>query len=137
MHVVPGGAFTATPPLADDDTLPRKLCGKFLDPNSIKLRRDRSNSSSNCGAGSQRQARLLVASQPFRWTRCCKTMPTSVPQSSMQWHRWFAWRPVIVYSRAGRWRVAWLQDVERRWSLGITSGLRPRRVYRKVQDDDT
>jgi predicted phage terminase large subunit-like protein len=37
----------------------------------------------------------------------------------MYWHRWFAWRPVIVYSRAGRWRIVWLHYVERRTCLKI------------------
>ena len=74
-----------------------------------------------------------ASEQPFRRARC-GIVPTSPPPSSMQWHRWFAWRPVIIYSRAGRWRVAWLQDVDRRWSLGITSGLGPRWVYRRFSD---
>jgi hypothetical protein len=29
--------------------------------------------------------------------------------------------------------VVWLYDVERRWTEGITSGLGPRWVYRRVQ----
>jgi hypothetical protein len=61
-------------------------------------------------------------------------MPTSLTPSYMQWHRWFAWRPVIVYDQAGRVRVAWLQDLERRWTLGTTSGLGPRWIYRRVRE---
>ena len=50
------------------------------------------------------------------------------------WHRWFAWRPVVVSSRTGRRRVVWLQYLERRWTAeGITSGLGPRWVYRNTQ----
>src|SRR6516165_10194939 len=61
-------------------------------------------------------------------------MPSSSrPPSAMHWHRWFAWRPVIVYNRAGKLRVVWLQYVERRWSLGVTSGLGPWWVYRRVR----
>ena len=61
-------------------------------------------------------------------------MPTSLTPSYMQWHSWFAWRPVIIhgiYDRAGAWPVAWLEDVERRWTLGATDGLGPRWVYRR------
>ena len=29
--------------------------------------------------------------------------------------------------------MVWLYDVERRWTEGITSGLGPRWVYRRVQ----
>jgi hypothetical protein len=53
---------------------------------------------------------------------------------SHYWHRWFAWRPVVVSSRTGRRRVVWLQYLERRWTAeGITSGLGPRWVYRRTQ----
>jgi hypothetical protein len=49
-------------------------------------------------------------------------------------NRWLAWRPVVITDRAGRRRLVWLQDVERRWTEGITSGLGPRWVYRKMRD---
>jgi hypothetical protein len=52
----------------------------------------------------------------------------------MEWHRWFALRPVIVHSQAGKPRVAWLQHLERKWVLGLASGLGPRWVYRKSPD---
>jgi hypothetical protein len=54
----------------------------------------------------------------------------------MYWHRWFAWRPVIVSDRAGRSGVVWLGYVERRWTLDVTSGLGPRWIYRRVRTDD-
>ncbi|MFY9769167.1 MAG: hypothetical protein WBG18_18845, partial [Xanthobacteraceae bacterium] len=41
--------------------------------------------------------------------------------SYMHWQRWFAWRPVIIYGRAGRSRVVWLQYVERIWTEDIIS----------------
>jgi hypothetical protein len=63
----------------------------------------------------------------------CVTMPTSVLPTNMYWHRWFAWRPVFISDRAGHRRVRWLQYVERRWAEGITSGLGPRWVYRKMR----
>jgi hypothetical protein len=47
------------------------------------------------------------------------------------WHRWFAWRPVSIYTQAREWRVVWLQYLERRWTEGVTSGLGPRWVYRR------
>src|SRR5215472_13205981 len=58
---------------------------------------------------------------------------TGALRRSHQWHRWFAWRPVFISSRAGNRRVVWLQDVERRWTEGITSGLGPRWIYRKKE----
>ena len=54
-------------------------------------------------------------------------------KQSHRWRRWFAWRPVVFETRTGRWRVVWLQYLERRWSEGITSGLGPRWVYRRTQ----
>ena len=36
-------------------------------------------------------------------------MPTSVLPSKMYWHRWFAWRPVVITDRAGRRQLVWLQ----------------------------
>jgi hypothetical protein len=70
----------------------------------------------------------------------CKIMPTNVLPSNtpsyMHWHRWFAWRPVIIYGRAGRSRVVWLQYVERIWTEDIISGLGPRWIYRRVWTDD-
>src|SRR5215472_1763174 len=61
-------------------------------------------------------------------------MPTSVQPSNMYWHHWFAWRPVFVIDRVGRRRLVWFQGVERRWTEGNTSGLGPRWVYRRVQE---
>jgi hypothetical protein len=52
----------------------------------------------------------------------------------MEWHRWFALRPVIVNNQTGKPRVAWLQYLERKWVLGLASGLGPRWVYRKSQN---
>ena len=54
-------------------------------------------------------------------------------KKSHRWHRWFAWRPIVVSSRTGRRRVVCLQYLERRWSEGINSGLGPRWVYRRTQ----
>ena len=50
------------------------------------------------------------------------------------WHRWFAWRPVLVFSsRLGTRRLLWLEYLERRWTEGITSGLGPRWIYRRMR----
>jgi hypothetical protein len=49
------------------------------------------------------------------------------------WHRWFAWRPVIVYNRAAKTRVVWLEYVEWKWTAGMISGLGPRWIYRRVR----
>ena len=50
------------------------------------------------------------------------------------WHRWFAWRPVFIWSsRSGTRRLVWLEYLERRWTEGITSGLGPRWVYRRMR----
>ena len=54
-------------------------------------------------------------------------------QRSHQWHRWFAWRPVIVSQLGARLRIAWLRSVERRWTEGITSGVGPRWIYRQAR----
>ena len=54
-------------------------------------------------------------------------------QRSDQWHRWFAWRPVIVSQLGARLRIAWLRSVERRWTEGITSGVGPRWIYRQAR----
>jgi hypothetical protein len=40
----------------------------------------------------------------------------------MYWHRWFAWRPVVITDRAGRRQLVWLENVERKWTEGTTSG---------------
>src|SRR6516164_10914044 len=49
------------------------------------------------------------------------------------WHRWFAWRPVFISRRGENRRLVWLQYVERRWTEGITSGLGPRWIYRRMR----
>jgi hypothetical protein len=68
----------------------------------------------------------VLKEQPLRHARYCYIMPTPLPPSNMQWHRWFAWRPVVIYSRAGNPQLVWLVDVERKRTLGNTSGLEPR-----------
>jgi len=54
----------------------------------------------------------------------------------MHWRRWFAWRPVIIYGRAGKSRVVWLQYVERIWTEDIISDLGPRWVYRRQRQHE-
>src|SRR6516165_12478568 len=39
-------------------------------------------------------------------------MPTGPAPSKLQWHRWFAWRPVFVTDRVGRRRLVWFQGVD-------------------------
>src|SRR5262249_9816716 len=58
--------------------------------------------------------------------------PQSTSASGRFWKRWFAWRPVFVFSsRSGTRRLVWLEYFERRWTEGITSGLGARWVYRR------
>jgi hypothetical protein len=114
--------------------IPRAKRGRFLHRNMfgnwivlrafISPRTERETTKRKC---------MRDAPARVRRARYCETMPTSVLPSHMYWHRWFAWRPVIVYDRAGRWRVVWLHYIERRWTLGRTSGLGPRWLYRRVQ----
>jgi hypothetical protein len=55
------------------------------------------------------------------------------PQKDLnRWHKWFAWRPVIVDSGKGYIRIAWFSYVLRRLAIGeadrwIYSEMRNRR----------
>jgi hypothetical protein len=42
-----------------------------------------------------------------------ETMPTDLTPSNMHWHRWFAWRPVIVQSRDSFARAADMAPIRR------------------------
>ncbi len=44
-------------------------------------------------------------------------------QSLSSWHRWFAWRPVVVVGEeAEHW--VWLETIERKWGASKYSGQR-------------
>jgi hypothetical protein len=82
--------------------------------------------------GVNSNARRMFALGPDRSAhgRTGRQMLRNRPPSSMDWHRWFAWRPVVAHGRTGRRQVVWLQYLERKWTLGRTSGLGPRWIYR-------
>jgi hypothetical protein len=54
-----------------------------------------------------------------------------------KWHRWFAWRPVILSGRGGYWGVIWLRSVDRRWTEDINPGVGPRWMYRRARKPST
>ena len=75
----------------------------------------------------------------MRWGICCvesllmepELQSTGAPERF--WHRWFAWRPILITNRWRGRRLAWLQNVERRWTKGTTSGLGSRWIYRRMR----
>src|SRR6516162_422181 len=68
-----------------------------------------------------------------RWFSPMEPELQSTGGSTRFWHRWFAWRPVFISRRGENRRLVWLQYVERRWTEGITSGLGPRWIYRRMR----
>ncbi len=58
-------------------------------------------------------------------------------QSRSDWHRWFAWRPVVVNTGEGSqyWEYwVWLEVVERKWGTSRYSGQQKWR-YRPAESD--
>lgn len=40
-----------------------------------------------------------------------KKLKKQLNPKTRDWHRWFAWHPVIV----GQWHLVWLEHIERRY----------------------
>ena len=54
-------------------------------------------------------------------------------QFQSEWHRWFAWRPVVVVTEEGGSEYwVWMETVERKWGSGKYTGRRKWR-YRPAQ----
>jgi hypothetical protein len=45
-------------------------------------------------------------------------------QSQSEWHRWLAWRPVVVMIEEGSEYWVWLEIVERKWGTSRYTGMR-------------
>ena len=52
--------------------------------------------------------------------------------SRSEWHRWFAWRPVVVVTEDGSENWVWLEIVERKWGASKYTGQRKWR-YRPAE----
>lgn len=54
-------------------------------------------------------------------------------EKNTNWHDWFAWYPVTVWDNKNKWKKAWWQTVERKWSFvpGMLCHVTEYRVKRK------
>ena len=52
------------------------------------------------------------------------------PHSEGEWHRWFAWYPVVVVTGRDSAHWVWLEFIERKWRTSRRGSGRKHRRYR-------